>query len=183
MSRRYKILLSGALLCIVAIAIIIYWATSPNEGSISQNSPARTAAVVADKRLEGVGFSVTYKGKYVLRTDEATNGAIERYTLSSGGQDRNQILVSVSELPDGRLSSNGDYIYRQKSPAAYSNRSLAVANGNTAEIWVRQDATEQTAMIAKNNSLLTISLTSPGSNTTDMTIEMDAMLKSLALKL
>lgn len=182
MKKRYKVIIP--LVIVVAIlAWLILWMQSPSEGSVSKKPPTSTKQVSTfqDKKLDGEYIAFQYSGKYVPSANVAANNDVERYTLSAGTNYDKRIQAAVVNLPDGKLESNGDYIFRQKTPSVYTKRQLKTSVG-TYDIWVKTDGTEQTAMAAKGNKAIVITLlTSPGVED-NLTVEADTLLNSLQWK-
>lgn len=182
MKKRIKLIVTIIIL-IGGIVAVVTWTKSPSEGSVLNMPPKVTKKVstFSDKTLEGNYISFQYSGKYVASANVPANNDLERYVLSAGTNYDKRIQVSVANLPTGKLESNGDYIYRQKTPTIFSKRQFKSSVG-TYDIWVRNDGTEQTAMLARGNKILTVSfLTSPGVED-NLGPEADALLNSLSWK-
>jgi hypothetical protein len=157
------------------------WASTPKQGTITNTSSSRVQTTYYDKKLEGTYMSFQYSGKYIAKTETVTNGDLERYTLSADTHYDKRILASVADLPDGRLESNGAYIFRQKSPDSYIYRKMQVNSGMIG-VWVKKDGTEQTAMIPRGNKVVVISLVTASTND-DLAKETDALLNTFRWKL
>lgn len=182
MKKRFVI--TGIITGIVTILIIglLLWTRQPATGRITTASvPPKTVSNAQTKKLDGAYISFEYKGEYSAKPQSAADGSIERYVLDTSSQDNRQILASVTELPGGKLESNGNYIYRVKSPDVYESRTFD--NGKqTITVWVKKDGTEQTAMIPSGNRLAVISFVSAGGSQVITTEDMNTLLKSFAWK-
>lgn len=162
------------------IAGFVMWSHSPNKGRILTPQPAKGPSTYNDKKLVGTYMSFQYSGKYIVRNEAATNGDLERYTLSADTHYDKRILASVANLPDGKLESNGAYIFRQKSSNIYTSRKVTVDEG-TVNVWVKNDGTEQTAMLPHGDKVAVVSLITAGTSD-DLNTEMDALLKTFQWK-
>lgn len=184
MSPKVKKSLKIVVPIVVVLAAIVWfvlWANAPKQGTITNGSSSNKGPTTYyDKKLDGTYMSFQYSGKYVAKTETPTNGDVERYTLSADTRYDKRISASVSDLPDGQLTSNGNYIFRQKSTTLYTNRKVQVA-GSTADVWVKKDGTEQTAIFAHGAKAATISFVTANTND-DLTSEIDALLKTFSWK-
>jgi hypothetical protein len=182
MKKSYIIATIVLLLVAGLIAWGVMWMHMPARGKVMPTPPisAGTTSLI-NKRLSGKYISFEYKGEYTAQTDKSENGSLERYTLGAGTQYSKEIHISVSELPDGKLEANGDYIYRQKSMDVYSSRNLNTGHG-IYKIWVKKDGTEQTAMVPKGDKVAVISFVIGNGSNIDVTTEINALLQSLEWK-
>jgi hypothetical protein len=182
MKKRLNIIIP-VLLILTLVGWLVVWTRTPSEGRIisSQQTVTQEAPELQDKKMDGTYVSFWYDGKYAASGNIANNNDLERYTLSAGTTYDKRILAAVVNLPEGRLESNGDYVYRQKTPSVYTKRQLQTAAA-LFEIWVNKDNTEQTAMAAHDKKALVLSfLTTPGADD-DLAREVDTVLKTLAWK-
>lgn len=177
---KKRLLVTITIISIIgAIVWLVIWAQAPARGSVSfVSTPSKTASPLPDKKLEGTYISFQYRGEYSARVEDPANSDLERHTLDANTQYNKQILASVVILPGGQLQGNGDYLYRQKSTNTYINRKLHT-NGSSIDIWVKKDGTEQTAMVQRGERAAVVSLiTDPGVDT-NLTVEMNELLKTL----
>lgn len=171
------------LLAVSAVVILfILWMRTPAEGTItSKTEGSKNASTLQDKQLNGMYIAFQYNGKYIAGQNSPANNDLERYTLSAGTNYDKRIQAAVVNLPDSNLASNGDYIYREKTPAVYTKRQLQTSAG-LFDIWVKRDGSEQTAFAAHGQKVAVFSFTtSPGADST-LTTEVDTLLKSLKWK-
>jgi hypothetical protein len=165
-----------------AISWLIFWMHMPAEGSVSHITPSgRSGAAPYNKKLDGTYVSFQHSSEYMVRSVAPSNNDLERYTLNASTQYSKQIIASVVRLPEGQLKSNGDFLYRLKSPEVYTSHKFHTSSG-IVDVWVRKDGTEQTAMVPHGDKAAILSLiTAPGANI-DLTPEMDTLLKTLEWK-
>lgn len=162
------------------VVVFLAWSNAPNQGTIANASTAKAPAAYFDKTLDGTYMKFQHSSKYLLTSEIPSNGDLERYTLSADTRYDKRILISVTNLPDGRLDSNGAYIYRQSSKDVYGMRKLQIGS-ELYTVWVRNDGTEQTAMIPRGNKVAIISSVTANPKD-DLNTEMDALLNSFRLK-
>jgi hypothetical protein len=182
MKKWLKILIP---LVVIAGAIIwlVLWMRAPSDGNVTfkQVNNSNSSTALQEKQLNGQHISFKYSGKYVQSANTPANNDVERYTLSAGTNYDKRIEVAVVNLPNGQLSSNGDYIYRQKTPSVYTKRLQQTAIGQF-EIWVKADGSEQTAMIPRGDKAIVLSfLTNTGAEAS-LTGEVDTLLKTVVWK-
>jgi hypothetical protein len=177
---KYIKIFGLAAIIIAAIVGVVIWARAPTLGTILSPPPLQGPTTYYDKKLNGKYMSFQYSGKYSATDQGAKDNDLERYTLNADTHYDKRLLASVANLPDGKLEADGGYILRQKSTDLYKNRKFAV-KGSSVDIWVKNDNTEQTAMIPHGNKVAVISLVTanPGD---DLTGEMNALLKTFEWK-
>jgi hypothetical protein len=177
---RYLKLFTPIVVVIAVIVGLIIWARTPTLGRILSPPPLKGPTTYYDKKLDGRYMSFQYSGKYSASDQGAKDNDLERYALNADTHYDKRLLASVANLPDGKLESDGGYILRQKSTELYKNRKFVVS-GNSIDVWVKNDNTEQTAMIPHGNKVAVISFvtTNPGD---DLTGEMNALLKTFEWK-
>lgn len=177
--KYLKIIIPVVLIIGVTVGLLV-WANAPNQGTISNASTVKSPTAYFDKTLDGTYMKFKYSSKYVAKDAGPGNGDLERYTLSANTRYDRRILASVADLPDGRLESNGAYIFRQKNSSLYSHRMVKVGS-DIIDVAVNKDGTEQTAMIPRDKKAAIISFVS--SNTSDdLTTEIDSLLNSFQWK-
>lgn len=172
------------LLVLAAIGLIVWlilWGRSSGEGKVLRSPDSKAPTAYVDKQLVGRYISFTYSGRYMARTEAAKDNDLERYTLSADTRHDKRILASVSNLPDGKLESDGSYIYRQKATALYTSRKVQVGEHQSVTVWAKKDGTEQTAIMAHGNRVATVSLVTTNTSE-DLTAETNALLKSFRWK-
>lgn len=177
--KYLKIIISIAVIA-GAVTVFVLWAKSPHQGSVSKTQSPIGPAAYSDKQLNGKYLSFQYSGKYVAQSGGAKDNDLEIFILSAATQYEKRIVASVASLPDGKVESNGSYIYRQASTVTYSNRKVIV-EGVPVDVWVKKDGLEQTAMIPHGNKLGVISFVTTNAND-DLTGEMDTLLKTFRWK-
>jgi hypothetical protein len=165
---------------VVAIVAVAAWGKTPKLGRIKNPSVTNSPTTYYDKKLNGTYISFQYSGKYIEKNDGPGDNFLERHTLSADTHYDKRIQASVFSLPDSKLDSNGDYIYRMKSTSVYTNRKVSI-HGAIVDIWVKNDGTEQTAFIAHGNKAASISFVT-ASASDNVTGEMDALLETLQWK-
>jgi hypothetical protein len=180
--RILKYLKIVILVAIVGAAITgaVIWARTPTQGRILSPPPLKGPTTYYDKKLNGRYMSFQYSGKYSGTEQEAKDNTLERYVLNADTHYDKRLLASVGSLPDGKLESDGSYIYRQKSPNIYTNRKVSV-NGVYVNVWVKHDNMEQTAMIAHGDKVAVLSFVTANPSD-DLTGEMNALLKTFEWK-
>lgn len=177
--KYFKFLIPAVLVTGLAVGFLV-WSNAPNQGTIANASPTKAPTAYFNKTLNGERMQFQYSSKYSLKNEIPSNGDLERYTLSADTRYDKRILISATNLPDGRLESNGAYTYRQSSKTVYAMRKLQVGS-EVYTVWERNDGTEQTAMIPRGDKVAII--TSVTANPKDdLTTEMDALLNSFRLK-
>ncbi len=172
---------------IIAIVLIgllgwfLVWAALPNHAKLSApKATNKTPAIVGDKDLNSTYISFRYNGKYLAKNEGPSNNDLEVHTLSADTHYNKQIIASVSTLPDGQLDSYGAYIFRKVRTDLYKARQVKVA-GLAAEVWVKNDGSEQTVMIPHGNKVATLAFTTASQMDT-LTAEVDALLKTFSWK-
>lgn len=171
------------ILLLVVSALLIRWMLSPHKGKVTLSSSSPDSKVLTtytDKLLDGTDIAFNYSGKYIAKNEGQSNNDLEVYRLSADTHYDKQILASVSNLPDGQLSYYAAYKYRQLHTELYTLRKVRVDN-IAVDVWVKNDGTEQTAMIPKGNKVATIALTT-ASTTDQLTPEIDALLSTFRWK-
>lgn len=177
--KYFKILIP-ALLLIGVMAWFLVSANMPNKGSISNPPSNKASNDYYDKILDGTHFKFQYSSRFLAKNETATNGDLERYVLIADTRYDKRILASVTGLPDGRLESNGGYIFRQSSSSIYSSRTIKVGS-DTITIWVKKDGTEQTAIIPNGQKAAVISFVTINTNE-NLTNEIDTLLSTFRWK-
>jgi hypothetical protein len=184
MSRRrtkYLEVLVATLILIGGVIWVITWAGTPRQATIVKSVSSKSAITTYyDNSLDGTYMSFKYSGKYIVRKDGPKDNYLELYTLSADTHYDKRILASVANLPDGRLQSDGGYIFRQKSPALYNSKSIQLGDAS-ATIWVKKDGSEQTAMVPRGNKLAVISMVT-ASTSDNIDKEMEALLNTFKWK-
>lgn len=175
-AKKYLKIAVPVLFVAGVIVCVVLWARAPQEGRITKSAVTKGPTTYYDKKLEGTYISFQYSGKYIVRNETAKDNDVELYTLSANTRYDKRILVSVANLPDGRLESNGAYIFRKKSPTVYTIRTVQVGDTQV-EVWVKSDGLEQTAMIPRGNKVAVISFVTANMSD-DLTTEADALLKT-----
>jgi hypothetical protein len=177
---KYLKIIIPILLALGFIAWAVAWGGSTNEGTISPPSATKGPSTYTDKQLNGTYISFQYGGKYTNRDEAAKDNDIERHTLTADTRYDKRILASVSNLPDGQLTSNGGYLYRQKTPSLYTSRTVKLG-GSAATVWAKNDGTEQTVIMARGTRAATISFVTANTKE-DLTAEINALLKTFDWK-
>lgn len=177
--KYFKKLIIASML-IGAVYGLLVWANMPKKGSIL-NAPNsnRASNKYTDLTLDGTNFKFQYSSSFNLKQEVASNGDVERYTLIADTRYDKRILASVAELSDGRLESNGAYIFRQNS-SNYSNRKVK-AGSEMATVWVKKDGTEQTAIIHNGKQAALISFVTSNIND-NLTKDIDTLLSTFQWK-
>jgi hypothetical protein len=165
---------------VIAVIAIAVWGKTPRLGIIKNPSVTNSPTTYYDKKLNGTYISFQYSGKYMEKNDGPKDNYLERYTLSADTHYDKRIQASVIDLPDGKLESNGDYLYRMKSGSVYTARKIEI-HGTVVNVWVKNDGTEQTAFITHGNKAASISFVTASGND-NVTGEMDALLETLQWK-
>lgn len=177
--KKIVIIIISVALIAGSVTYALIWSQAPSRGKVvpvsALNNAAKTDSV---KKLDGAYISLQHRAEYEVQKGTASNNDLERYTLSASTQYNKQILASVVNLPGGQLKSNGDYIYRHKSPETYTSRKLQVKD-KVIDVWVKKDGTEQTAMIPRGDKAAVVSLVAAAGANLQLTTEMNELLHSL----
>lgn len=177
--KYLKIIIIVALI-LGAITGIVIWARTPTVGIILSPPPLKGPTTYYDKKLNGKYMSFQYSGKYSATDQGTKDNDLERYTLNADTHYDKRLLASVANLPDSNVQSDGAYIFRQKSPSLYVDRKVTVQS-TPIDVWVKNDGTEQTAMIPHGNKLAIITFVT-ANPADDLTGEMNALLKTFEWK-
>lgn len=187
---KQKLLHRKSLKKIIVVALIIglavyfvIWAASPSKGSVDVSATSKngsTTSVPTIKNLDGTYIAFSYSGKYLAKSEGSKNNELEIHTLSADTHYDKRIIASVSNLPDGQIGSYGAYIYRKLHTETYTVKKVQVA-GEAADLWVKNDGSEQTVMIPRGNKVATITFTT-ASMSDKLDSEAEALLKSFRWK-
>lgn len=126
-------------------------------------------------------MSFSYSGIYVANNEGPKDSFVELYMLRAATNYDKQISASVAEIPGGNLESNGPYLHRKQRPDLYQSRKVEV-EGRLVNVWVKNDGTEQTAIMPYGDKVVTLSFTSAGQNN-ELSTEVDSLLKTFHWKL
>lgn len=164
------------------IISFIVWSAKPSQGNVKESSSSKNPSTseVANKKIDGKYIAFNYSGKYVAKSEGPKNNELEIHTLSAGTNYDKRIIASVSNLPDGQISSYGAYIYRKLQTELYTARKVQV-DGAVVDLWVKNDGSEQTVMIPRGNKVATITFTT-ASTADNLTSEADALINSFRWK-
>lgn len=173
--KYLKVIIPVALVLGVVVGIVL-WAGKPHSGTISPPPTTIAPTTYYDKKLEGKYITFQYSGKYIARDEKAVNNNLELHSLNADTHYDKRIMASVVGMPTGSLDRNGDYLYRRNSPAVYKSRTVHAGN-KVIEVWVRNDGSEQTAMIPHGDKAAVISFVT-ASNSDSLTAEVDALLNT-----
>jgi hypothetical protein len=179
MLRKKKSLFIGVFVVILAIVGVWWWLTASNQGTVTQvSSPvAKKAAVPRYKTLNGVNFTLRYLGIYAAKQLPASDNDLEIYQLTADTTYTKQLAVSVSRLPGGNLANNSAYLLRQSQTSTYTEQHL-VAPAGTADVWFRQDGTEETAFLVRGEQVATLAFTQQGGTAAALQAEVQNVLNT-----
>jgi len=155
----------GAMM-LVMVMVIAFWASSVNVGAVTVNNGtgAQASATLPAQTYNGKYFSFSYPGGYIMKQQDNNSSELESAMLIDDTTYPATISLSVSNLPVGGLTKDGDYIYRKAYTNLYTERNFELTNGDVAVIMVKDDGTEQTAFIVHNNYLTELSYSTSGTN-------------------
>lgn len=178
--KKLWVLLITVLLIAVAGAVILLWGSKPNNGDIVDSKANEKPSAVKSKVLSGKFITFTYSGDYMAKPMQASGNDLEMYMLTADRTYQKQIAVDVAELPGGNLSNNAAYNYRKATPSLYSSTTITV-DGEPAIEWIKNDGSEITVQIPKNNLIATLSFTT-GSTADQLQPEVNALISSFRWK-
>jgi hypothetical protein len=178
-TRRQRVgYVTGCLVIVLLVIGLFLWFSADNEGTITP--PDTVTAGPAYRHFDGRYIAFNYKGMYGVRTLPAADYDLELYTFKAGTVYDKHIAVSVSKLPEGKLTNNSAYNLRQSQPETYTRREIQVA-GAPATLWVKTDGKEETAIIPRGSQVAVLSFVSQG-NVSQLDSEVTALLQTFTWK-
>lgn len=167
---------------VLAAGGFIIWLQSDNSGEIRQASKEQKEALVSGtKQLDGQYIRFDYPATYLSRRIDERGTDLELYQLDANTAYTKKLAISVSDLPDGTLNSNSAYLLRKNRSDMYHQRKVE-AGRLTVQVWVSNDATEQTAFITQAGRAAVLAFTQAGGDKDSLTAEVDTILKSFQWK-
>lgn len=161
--RRWQI---GIPLGVVALAVlaIVLWAGSGNQAASTSNAGAnQLSSAPADKTLSSRYFSFRYPGIYHVTSQTVQPPDLADYMLVADTSYDKQVAVTMTP---GDISTTSGYIYRRTRNDLYSSQPIVVA-GETASLWTKNDASEETVFIPHNGTVTTLSFSVQNTNATE----------------
>lgn len=177
--RKRNILLVIIALLICA-AVIFVWSTSGNKGQIDPVPLTKQPTRISDKTFDGKYISFRHSGKYIPHTIAAKDQDLEISMLNANTTYDKSIAVAVSQLPGGQLTANSAYNLRASQTSLYTSRKVAVGD-DTAIVWVKNDNTEQTAIIAHAGKVAVLAFTTARASD-NLQSEVDNLLATFVWK-
>ncbi len=182
-TKKRSILIIVIILLVGIVAWLVMWMLQPSKGTVtlhSTSNSSQTSPTYTSKILDGTYLTFSYSSKYTVKNEGAKNNDLEVYRLSADTHYNKQILASVSNLPDGKLTSDSAYIYRKLHTDLYTPRVIQVANLSV-DVWVKNDGTEQTVMIPHGDKVATFAFLT-ASSIDNLSQEVDALLSTFRWK-
>jgi hypothetical protein len=148
----------------LAVIFLLRFADGPAVATTTapQRPALKTAKVEAEGTalMSGPHVELAYPAKFDAAQHISSNpGTYESYILSSKGNYRRSLSVSVQPLPGGQLIENSSYRFRQLNTDQYRETTEQVG-GERIAVMTKVDRQEQTFFWLHQGKLLTVAIVS-----------------------
>lgn len=180
MNRKRTVIVVVVTAIIAAIAGFLVWSQSASQGTVTTSYKSNKP--IADKQLDGRYFKLTYPGRYAIKKVESTNPRdLEVYTLTADTVYDKRLIVTVVQLPSGRLDDESGYKLRQAHSDEYTAETKPFGD-DTATIMSKRDGSERTIFVPHRGKLLTLSFVTDPANDTGLAGEAEVVLGGFTWK-
>jgi hypothetical protein len=180
--KRFVIALSLAAMGAAAANYCAHHISGPASGAVVTKQARNSAQTnkVSTYQLEGDYLSFSYPNSFTVSPEQALAPGVSQQNRLSQVRDGSQSLVlTVTNLPSGRLDDDPSYHMRTLHPETYALTQQTIGD-NHLVIASRQDSFEKVAFWPHSNKLATIALSGTTANLTAANAAFSDILRSVS---